>query len=290
MSEMLIREHHLDVDFQKDIFKARYPIRMVQEDHKSNLLIFNFKDNLPDWESAILRIKHYAGTMLEYSLDIKNKRAELLVTGDVTSTPGTIKMAIELVGTDGETLTITDCQDNIIIKEKVDGTIPEGFEQSVLEDLVSRNTKLKEIIANLEGNLALLEEIIDQINGEKVYGTVFDKLTYLSETKEIFKYALMEKRQEIDDEVTFRKYAHMLEQMENNYGFDYIKLEINDDDSNLYLISCMDEVVTNPFEIDEDGNLIANDYDLKSLKYIINDENELEVEINGEIKSGKNRG
>lgn len=287
MSEMLIREHELDVDFQRDIFRARHPIRMVQEDHKSNLLIFNFKDDLPDWESAILRIKHYAGTMLEYPLDIKDKKAELLVTGDVTSTPGTIKMAIELIGPDGETLTITDCQDNVIIKEKVDGTIPEGFEQSVLEDLVSKNTNLKEIIANLQGDLALLEEIVDQINGEIVYGTVFDKLSYLAETKELFKEALQEKRQIIDDKVTLRQYVHMLEKMENNYGFDYIHLEISDEDKCLYLISCMDEVVTNPFEIDEDGNFIANDYDLKSLKYTINDEGELEVEINGEIKSAE---
>lgn len=278
MSEMITRIHQLDVDFQNDIFKARQPIRMVQEDNRSNILVFNFKDDLKDWESAILKIKHYSGTLLEYPLDIKNRKAEFLVTGDVTLTPGTIKMAIELIGTDGETLTITDCQDNIIIKEKVDGVSPEGFEQSILENLVSKNTKLKEKIVELEENLNLINEIVNQINGEKVYGTIFDKLSYLSQTKEMLRQDLIEKRQNIDENVAFRKYAYILKEMENNYGFDFMRLE-EDENTNLCLITCMDEIVVNPFAIDDDGNFIANDYDLKTLTYEINDNGELEVDI-----------
>ena len=278
MSDITIRHHYLDVDFQRDIFKARHPIRMVQEDHKGNLLIFNIKDDLKGWESAILRIKHYAGTMLEYPLDIQNNRAELLVTGDITSTPGTIKMSIELVGNNGETLTITDCQDNIIIKEKVDGTIPEGFEQSVLEDLVSRNTELKKQIQELVEQLALIDEIVDQINGEVIYNTIFDKLSYLSHTKELFKEALIEKRQTIDDDTPFRKYAYLLKEMENNYGFDFMKLE--EQNQCLYLLTCMDEIVVQPFMINDEGEFIANDYDLKTLEYQINEKGELEVLIN----------
>lgn len=278
MSEMITRIHQLDVDFQNDIFKARQPIRMVQEDNRSNILVFNFKDDLKDWESAILKIKHYSGTLLEYPLDIKNRKAEFLVTGDVTLTPGTIKMAIELIGTDGETLTITDCQDNIIIKEKVDGVLPEGFEQSILENLVSKNTKLKEKIVELEENLNLINEIVNQINGEKVYGTIFDKLSYLSQTKEMLRQDLIEKRQNIDENVAFRKYAYILKEMENNYGFDFMRLE-EDENTNLCLITCMDEIVVNPFAIDDEGNFIANDYDLKTLTYEINNNGELEVDI-----------
>lgn len=168
MEEMIIRKHNLFVDFQNDTFKAEKQIKMVQDDNKTNVLIFNFKDDVKDWQNAVIRIKHYSGTILEYPLSIKDKKAELVVTNAITSVPGEIKLSIILVGNDGEILSINDNQENIIIKEKLIGTTPTEFEESVLIELVSQNSELKQKIETLENSIEDMSKIADEINGEVV--------------------------------------------------------------------------------------------------------------------------
>lgn len=168
MEEMIIRKHELQVDFQNDIFKAKQQIKMVQDDNKSNLLIFDFKDDVEEWQNAIIKIKHYSGTILEYPLEIKDRKAELLVTNEITSVPGEIKLSIVLIGANGEILSINDNQENVIIKEKLTGITPTEFEESVLLELASKNSALKQQIDELETRIETMCQLADEINGEVV--------------------------------------------------------------------------------------------------------------------------
>ena len=168
MEEMIIRKHEFTVDFQNDIFKAEKQIAMVQDDNKTNILIFNFKDQVKDWQNAIIRVKHYSGTILEYPLDIQEQKAELIVTNEITSVPGEIKLSIILVGSNGEVLSINDNQENVIITEKLIGTTPTEFEESVLLDLASKNSKLKQEKEELESRIDVMCQLADEINGEVV--------------------------------------------------------------------------------------------------------------------------
>lgn len=52
-----------------------------------------------------------------------------------------------------------------------------------------------------------IEDLVDSINNEEIEGTAIDKLTYLSDTKDQIKEAIINKGVEIEDDDTFRSYA-----------------------------------------------------------------------------------
>lgn len=135
--ENIIKEYVFSVDFEKDIFQTLKEVELVENDNKSTKFIFNFINNITDGENVLLKIKHFSGFTKEYILPVKNQQAEYLVTNSIT-VAGTLKMSISKIGEDNQILTPTQFQENIYVKESIQGETPTKEDENVLSGLISQ--------------------------------------------------------------------------------------------------------------------------------------------------------
>jgi len=149
MAELIVKTNIFDVDFEKGTLKPREAVQLVQYDNKTNLFVFNIKNEIAIGNTLMLKIKHYEGNEFEYPLVIKDNKAQILITNNVTYIPGEIKMTVSLLGTDNRILTTVETIENIPIIEAIQGEMPPEEEVNALIQLISDNNELKKELQEL---------------------------------------------------------------------------------------------------------------------------------------------
>ena len=119
MAELIMKTNIFDVDFEKGTLRPREAVQLVQYDNKTNLFVFNIVNEMALGNSLMLRIKHYEGNEFEYPLVIKDNRAQILITNNITYVPGEMKLSVSLIGTDNRILTTVEMLENIPIIEAI---------------------------------------------------------------------------------------------------------------------------------------------------------------------------
>lgn len=139
----IVKTFSMTVNFSKGSFRSTEDLILIEKDNNSIKFVFNFEEQNLNGQNALLKIKHYIGTVKEKTLTIEENKAELLLTNDILIA-GNLKMSISLIGTNGEILTSTEYLENIEVKETLgNGEEPSEEEISVLSGLISdvNNTK-----------------------------------------------------------------------------------------------------------------------------------------------------
>jgi len=149
MAELIMKTNIFDIDFEKGTFKPRETVELVQYDNKTNLFVFYIKNEMAVGNSLMLKIKHYEGNEFEYPLAIKDNKAQVLITNNVTYIPGEIKMSVSLIGTDNRILTAVEMLENIPIIEAIQDEMPPEEEVNAFIQLISENNELKKEMQEL---------------------------------------------------------------------------------------------------------------------------------------------
>lgn len=149
MAELIMKTNIFDVDFEKGTLKPREAVQLVQYDNKTNLFVFNIKNEIAIGNTLMLKIKHYEGNEFEYPLVIKDNKAQILIANNVTYIPGEIKLTVSLLGTDNRILTSAEIVENIPIIEAIQGEMPPEEEVNALTQLISDNNELKKELQEL---------------------------------------------------------------------------------------------------------------------------------------------
>lgn len=149
MAELIMKTNIFDVDFEKGTLRPREAVQLVQYDNKTNLFVFNIVNEMALGNSLMLRIKHYEGNEFEYPLVIKDNRAQILITNNITYVPGEMKLSVSLIGTDNRILTTVEMLENIPIIEAIQAEMPPEEEVNALIQVISDNNQLKKEMQEL---------------------------------------------------------------------------------------------------------------------------------------------
>lgn len=153
---MIVKKFTFSVNFEEDKFERinnnNKDIVIVENDNLSTKFEFIFEDEIKNGTNVLLKIKHLSGLVKEYILNVKDKRAEQILTNSI-AIAGKLKMSVSLIGSNKEILTNAEFQNDILVKESLSGeTALKEQDISILENLISQVNDLNKISEIIEKN------------------------------------------------------------------------------------------------------------------------------------------